>query len=459
MAHPAINAGKVAILDALQVRYADYVRICVDLLIGRRTFNLLRSAKQAFFPRAEFLSSQIEKNARDHAIGIVTGWARAAYTNTTKAAIRKLEKAGSICENRAKAMRCVGKNLLTESEGQITAEILDAYWSLLESAVKRPTITERIGIRMSEMTCRLEDPGEGGATLADLWLRVSTLTKFKSVWIPLVGSPFVQKAGDVRKGILARRKNGRWRFEALDVSSWETLKADPSAPRIGVDVGLNVVAATSNGRLLGGDLKPKFNALYDEVKRLRSNRFRQGLKKNSPRLDRLESRLSGLTKTAVGTVANVLVAAYPRHVFVVEDLDLRGCRGQKRFCYRGLHHAFELKAPTVVVNPAYTSQECPSCGYVSRANRSGIKFKCCNCGKKGHADVVGAKNLLGRSEDEQISREDEPSEVRWVLGRRFLEARTSPPKLTKNAPEPSGRRLTVGVSALSGDSHSLECGS
>ena len=458
MAHPAINAGKVAALDALQTVYTDYVRTCVDLLVDRRTPNLPRSAKQAFFPRAENLSSQIEKNARDHAIGIASGWARAAYTNTTKAAIRKLEKAGEISEDRAKALRAVGKNLLSEPGGRITADAIEAYWTLLESSVRRPTITDRIGIRMSEMTCRIENPDEGGATLADLWLRVSTLTKFKSVWIPLVGSPFVQKAGDVRKGILARRKNGRWRFEALDVSSWEVPAADPSAPRIGVDVGLNVVAATSDGRLLGADLKPKFDALYDEVKRVRSNRFRQGLKKNSPRLDRLESRLSGLTKTATGTASNILVAAYPGHVFVVEDLDLRGCRGQKRFCYRGLHHALEVKAPVIVVNPAYTSQECPSCGYVSRANRSGIRFKCKSCGRKGHADVVGAINLLGRSEDKQIGRKDDPSEVRWVLGRRFLEARTSPPRPAKDAPEPSGRRLTVGVPDIGGP-HSLECGS
>lgn len=443
MAHPEINPGKVAALDALQTEYAAYVRACVDLMVDRRVPTLPRSAKQAFFPRAEALSSQIEKNARDHALGIVSGWARAAYTNTTKAAIRKLEKAGEIDETRAKALRAVGKNMLTEPEGRITAEVIDAYWTLLESSVKRPTITERIGIRMSEMTCRIEDPESDGATLADLWLRISTLAKRKSVWIPLVGSPFVRRASDVRKGVLARKKNGRWRFEALDTKAWEVAEPDPNAPRIGVDVGLNVIAATSDGRLIGADLKPKFDALYAKVRDLRSNRFRQGLKKNSPRLDALESKLSGLTKTATGEAANILVASYPGHVFVVEDLDLRGCRGQKRFCYRGLHHALETKAPTIVVNPAYTSQECPSCGYFSRANRSGTKFLCRSCGRKSHADAVGAINLLGRSEDEQIDREDEPSEVMWMLGRRFLVARTSPPRSMKDAPEPSGRRLTV----------------
>jgi hypothetical protein len=41
-------------------------------------------------------------------------------------------------------------------------------------------------------------------------------------------------------------------------------------------------------------------------------------------------------------------------VFVIEDLDLRGCRGQKRFAYRALAHSLETRAPVIRVNPAYT---------------------------------------------------------------------------------------------------------
>ena len=81
--------------------------------------------------------------------------------------------------------------------------------------------------------------------------------------------------------------------------------------------------------------------------------------------------------------------AHPGTVFVVEDLDLRGSKGAKRFAYRALHHNLATKAPCKVVNPAYSSQTCPSCGYVSRNNRKGIKFVCRSCGRKSHADVVG----------------------------------------------------------------------
>ena len=206
------------------------------------------------------------------------------------------------------------------------------------------------------------------------------------------------------------------------------------------------MAATSDGRLYGANLKPKFDALYSKVRDLRANRQRQGFKENSPRLDRIEDRLTGMVKTAAGTVANKLIKSFQGYTFVIEDLDLKGCRGQKRFAYRALHRSLATKAPTLAVNPAYSSQTCPSCGYVSRSNRSGVKFHCRSCGRQGHADVVGGLNLLGRSEDKEIQLDADPSVVREVLRRRFAEKRRSPVgPLEVTALVASSRRLTVGV--------------
>ena len=137
--------------------------------------------------------------------------------------------------------------------------------------------------------------------------------------------------------------------------------------------------------------------------------------------------------------------AHPDTIFVVEDLDLRGCRGAKRFAYRALHHSLAVKAPCEVVNPAYSSQTCPSCGYVSRSNRSGIKFVCRSCGRQSHADVVGGINLLGRSEDKQVELDDHPSKVKAILRERYRARRrdSSLGGLVTTALEPSSRRLTT----------------
>ena len=77
------------------------------------------------------------------------------------------------------------------------------------------------------------------------------------------------------------------------------------------------------------------------------------------------------------------------------------------------------------VKPAYTSQACPSCGYINPNNRHGTKFLCRCCGRISHADVVGAINLLRRSEDKQINCCDGTSEVKILLRGRFRSKRTS----------------------------------
>ena len=56
--------------------------------------------------------------------------------------------------------------------------------------------------------------------------------------------------------------------------------------------------------------------------------------------------------------------------------------------------AQEHRVDLVCVEPAYTSQMCPSCGKVSRSNRNLEDFCCINCGYSQDADSVGAMNIL-----------------------------------------------------------------
>jgi len=49
----------------------------------------------------------------------------------------------------------------------------------------------------------------------------------------------------------------------------------------------------------------------------------------------------------------------------------------------------------IKVNPKYSSQTCPKCGYISKENRkTQAKFKCVKCGYYGNADYVASVNLL-----------------------------------------------------------------
>jgi len=49
----------------------------------------------------------------------------------------------------------------------------------------------------------------------------------------------------------------------------------------------------------------------------------------------------------------------------------------------------------IPVNPANTSRTCPECGHCAKGNRpSQAVFTCLQCGFTGHADVIGAINIL-----------------------------------------------------------------
>jgi len=350
------------------------------------------------FPRAEKLTSQIEKNARDHAIQVVSGWASSIYVRKLLGHITRLKKDDEITASEAKRLYTIGKYLVREPRGDITQADIDIYWSWLldeELVGKSPSVSKRYPMRLSENTSTFE--ASKFSNYASWWLRISTLEPRKTIQLPLRGNPYVKVISDVGKGFNARKdKKGRWRFEVVDKNKWEIPK--PKNLKVAIDVGLNVLAATSDGRTYGAKLKPKFDKLYKRVQSVRANRQRQHLPKNSKRLDALEMRLSGMVKSFTGNIVNKLVKRFKGHTFVIEDLDLRGCRGQKRFAYRALASNLATKAPVEKVNPAYTSQTCPSCRHISRNNRRGTDFTCRQCGRRSHADIIGAINLLRRSE-------------------------------------------------------------
>ena len=95
--------------------------------------------------------------------------------------------------------------------------------------------------------------------------------------------------------------------------------------------------------------------------------------------------------------------------------DLKGIRGRirARRSQRGALHSWafgQLKQLIVYkaqlvgvpvdadVDPRNTSRQCPRCGHTSKRNRpSQAKFRCVECGHRGHADHIAASNIAGRA--------------------------------------------------------------
>jgi len=72
------------------------------------------------------------------------------------------------------------------------------------------------------------------------------------------------------------------------------------------------------------------------------------------------------------------------------------------------------------VNPAYTSQMCPTCLFVHKDNRKGDIFQCLHCGHTDYADRVAAINLLARYYDRDITTFTPKEIVKSILQSRFI---------------------------------------
>ena len=110
-------------------------------------------------------------------------------------------------------------------------------------------------------------------------------------------------------------------------------------------------------------------------------------------------------------VSKALVKNNPKHtLFVLEDLSgIRSAtervKTKDRYVsvswsfydleQKLMYKAKQNQSTVIKVNPSYTSQCCPICGHVEKANRKKKihLFNCKNCGYKSNDDRIGAMNL------------------------------------------------------------------
>lgn len=451
-AHPDTNPGKLAGLAALQREYRSYVQACVDQMVTAKRHHVALPERQTFFAPSSVLSSQIQKCARMQAVNTVSTWHAGLWCRLKQRLYQKKHTDGFRIEVRLVALYGL---MAPKKCGhvEVTQEAIDLWRSWVwdpDVAGRTPVLAADAPMWLSEMTIAVEPPraSRRGCTagLAKRWASVSCLVNGKRIAIPLVCDPKILSAVKVAKSVMvSRREDGRWRFQFTD----DTPEPEfvPTPHRIAVDVGKNVLAATSDGQLLDRRTSVLFDRRWTSLHRHRRNRQQLGkhleklgrpeaaaLLAHSPRLKRLERSMTGLVRTGAGRIANNLVRENPTATFVLEDLDLRGCKGRKRFAYRAVQRALVSRAPTLKVHAAYSSQTCRACGHVSRLNRAGTKFRCRGCGLLSHADVNAAVNLLGRSGDKQIGIKTHFTAVGVIVRDRYRRRRDRSVRSANRAP-------------------------
>lgn len=226
----------------------------------------------------------------------------------------------------------------------------------------------------------------------------------------------------VLKNASVTAERGKW-FVSLQVELPDVLPSADVKPTLGIDLGVALFAAMSDGRTV-----VPLDALRKQQRRLkhaqravsRKVKGSRNRRRAVDRLGRLHSRIAAQRNDWLHKLSTELADAHP--VIAIEDLkvaamsasaagtaDAPGKRVRQK---AGLNRAIldqgwaefrrqlEYKCAArggavVPVNPAYTSQACSRCGCVDAGNRAAQAiFACLSCGYADNADLNAAKNIL-----------------------------------------------------------------
>ncbi|WP_269087001.1 RNA-guided endonuclease InsQ/TnpB family protein [Moorena bouillonii] len=243
--------------------------------------------------------------------------------------------------------------------------------------------------------------------------------------------------GFTLKSVTVRRKARGW-FVSLQIEdksvpailTKDKYEIDPLKVK-GCDLGIKKLISISNGKTIANPAKQKSFRRRERRLKLRqkaASRKRKGSKnrgKSYSKVASLHERITNKRTAYQWNVANQLVNGTDALVF--EDMNIKAMKSRckpkpnenggydrngqstKRGLNRSISNAawgelvkkVEVVAaksgiPVVKINPRHTSQKCPKCHHISKANRKKEKFVCTNCGHYDDADINGAINIRMR---------------------------------------------------------------
>ena len=205
--------------------------------------------------------------------------------------------------------------------------------------------------------------------------------------------------------------------QVLFVNAAPTVDRSSARGVVGIDRGVAVTAATSDGVMFSVPDTPELDATVASLQRSlarkrrtnpnwkQSTRYRQTRTRcaNAQRVRATVKRdaIHAFTKQAAQSYETVVVEALR-----VDNMSRKGTGSRKAALNRRIRDArwtellnqlkYKTGGNTVVVNPAYTSQRCFDCGHIAPENReSQAVFVCKECGHTANADTNAAKNIRG----------------------------------------------------------------
>ncbi|MFT8827447.1 MAG: transposase [Acetobacter syzygii] len=228
------------------------------------------------------------------------------------------------------------------------------------------------------------------------------------------------------RNITISRRAGQW-FASVQ---WEREIEDPVAsllPTVGIDMGVAVFAAMSNGETVApGEFGKKALRALRKAQRAiaRKKKGSANRRKAVRRVQTLHARVANARKDFLHKISTII--AKNHGTVVVEALQVRNMSASAKGSVEepgrnvrqkaGLNRSIldqgwrmfrtllgyklaDRGGKLVEVPAAYTSQTCSVCGSVDHASRvSQAHFICTACGHTENADINAAKNILRRAD-------------------------------------------------------------
>ena len=408
----ATNEGKLAALDDLAQVYLPLCQQYVTLFCTEEQPDKFRAT--CF---ATPLSERWQRVAIQQAAGIAQAW----------------------CTNRAQVYQDYIDEVLDyrqqEAEGTLDTEAQEPVWKEWNIPQLRQTCIQ------ANVNVAVLEPAQDSTF--DYWLKISTLTFRKQLFVPIKLADYHRKtlAGKTLNTsvTLNKREDGWW----LTLSYDETImgQTDPSAPVVGVDVGIANFLTTSDGQHYGtfhGKLRERQKR--DREKRRRKAKLRKclekkGVKKLPSTSSKSSQRLIRHARQEINRAVNQCFAEHPDAQFAYEHLSVATMKHKARAMNAYMRASNLAHIPKQIawnaakrgiratrVKSAYSSQECSVCHYVDRANRPDQQTFCCQvCGLKAHADLNAALNIERRLGDDELRACKDRQVIKALLMQRHQE--------------------------------------